>query len=201
MKQVLMLCLTLLLAGCEDRGERPPVQPSLRASLPKHFDLSIHGYNYTDRIIGSFEVNGAGGGNLALSTATAGGGKTVCCFGWTEGTPLPRKLTIKWTARYCLRRYTSYGEAGVAIEDIWHEADIELKGPVPSDPRQLEIHFYPDGRIEAAITRERSVPRLQLTETPDGATRPGKQVHDPDCPTPFIRNYDTPIRVPAASSP
>ncbi|MBC7993450.1 MAG: hypothetical protein H7Z15_09445, partial [Rhizobacter sp.] len=42
--------------------------------LPKSYSVVAYGYNYTDTYIDSFEVDGAGGGNLEVSTPTAPGG-------------------------------------------------------------------------------------------------------------------------------
>jgi Protein of unknown function (DUF3304) len=62
------------------------------ANVQAH-NLTIYGYNYTDTGIGSFEVNGQGGGNLEVSIPTAGGGKSTCCL--TVYTPMREPRPIK----------------------------------------------------------------------------------------------------------
>ena len=112
----------------------------------KAFDLTIYGYNYTDTEIGSFEVNGRGGGNLAVSTATSPGGSGVCCAAIFTPLSTDRPTTIKWTRD----------------GDTWCEQDIAFTGPVPSNAKYLEVHFFQDGHIEIAATAESSPPRIRL---------------------------------------
>ena len=53
-------CLSLLgliLAGCSSYAS-------------ESVSLTLHGYNYTNRYIDSYSINGQGGGNLFLSTSS-----------------------------------------------------------------------------------------------------------------------------------
>jgi hypothetical protein len=187
----LMLSLTLSLAACT--GElnaqtqaAEKTKPADTYTPPKSFMLSIVGYNYTDRYIDSFSVNGRGGGNLDISKEGLGGGSAVCCVSWTEGSKLPLKVTVKWVAAYCMRRITnSANETRDWRESVWHIADIEFKGPVPESPRNFEVHFYPDGGIDVAITEKGSQNRLNLPSTPTGYIRPGVKLNDPKCPADY----------------
>lgn len=114
----------------------------------KTYNLTVQGYNYTDYEISSFEVNGQGGGNLMVSSPTDGGGKGVCCVSLTTPVKLPKTVRIKWA---------------VPPEDKrWCELDVALQGPIPPKPEYFEVHFYPDGRIEVAVTEGMSPPRLKL---------------------------------------
>ncbi|MBC7993449.1 MAG: DUF3304 domain-containing protein [Rhizobacter sp.] len=114
--------------------------------LPKSYSVVAYGYNYTDTYIDSFEVDGAGGGNLEVSIPTAGGGKHSCCALVTSGLPLGTEFTIKWTRD----------------RKRWCEQTVKLVKPVPIEPRYLEVHFYPDGHIEMDVTQQASAPRLKL---------------------------------------
>lgn len=166
----------------------------------KTHSLAIHGYNYTDRYIDSFEVNGQGGGNLSLSDPINGGGGGACCVSWTEGAKLPRKVTIKWTASYCtLTATTSAGEVFTRREPFWKIADVEFNGPVPNDPMNFEVHFYRDGKIEVAITAVASESRVKL-DPADRYARKGTPRTDPPCPQDYDRLQASwnPIRVSAA---
>lgn len=125
--------------------------------------LGIVGYNYTDRYIDEFYVDGQGGGNLDLSTPTAGGGKLTCCIGWRDGRRLPQKVRVKWVAGGCMKTVTSSeGYVHQVPVHAFKEQDVELTGPVPQKPGYFEVHFYPDGHIEVAITETWSEPRLKL---------------------------------------
>ena len=113
---------------------------------PKSYSVVAYGYNYTDTYIDSFEVDGAGGGNLEVSIPTAGGGKSACCALVTSGLPLGSLFNIKWTRD----------------RKRWCQQDVPLTKPVPVEPRYLEVHFYPDGKIEIEATQRASAPRLKL---------------------------------------
>jgi hypothetical protein len=111
--------------------------------------LAIYGYNYTDLAIGSFSINGQGGGDLSVSSPGGGGGKTVCCVMLNPRTTPPIPVTIKW------RREDS---------TVWCELEVMLEGPIPPDPNYFEVHFYPDGHAEVAVTERSSLPRLEMAQ-------------------------------------
>ena len=143
----ILLCLLLgpVLSGCK----REP------------YMLGIMGYNYTDRAIADFSVNGAWGANVFLSTPTAGGGKTTCCVALDRDTKTPFWVTVEYQMdaleAYPPRRVIEPGGP-------YKTAKVEVTGPIPPDPSYLEVHFYPDGHIEAAISGRDgpSPPRLKL---------------------------------------
>jgi Protein of unknown function (DUF3304) len=114
--------------------------------MPKRYSVVAYGYNYTDTYIDSFEVNGAGGGNLEVSIPTAGGGKHTCCVTLVSGLPVGTEFKIKWTRD----------------RKRWCEQTVQLPKPVPIEPRYFEVHFYDDGRIEVEATQRASEPRLKL---------------------------------------
>lgn len=115
---------------------------------PKDMDgLTIAGYNYTDTYIGNFAVNGAGGGNIEVSTETSGGGGGTCCASISADTPLPTTVEISWKR-----------DGDVP----WCKQTVLVQGPVPEGAHYFEVHFYQDGRIETAITKETSWPRVKL---------------------------------------
>ena len=113
---------------------------------PKSYSVTAYGYNYTDTYIDSFEVNGSGGGNLEVSIPTAGGGGHTCCALVTTGLPIGYKFKVKWTRD----------------RQRWCEQDVPLTKAVPPEPRYLEVHFYPDGKVEIEATQTASPPRLKL---------------------------------------
>lgn len=117
--------------------------------------LGITAYNYTDRYIDSFSVGGQGGSNVFLSTATSGGGKTACCIGYNPRRPHPIQMKVEWTWG---RVEDSTGK--VIKPDEHAEATAELRGPVPPEPRDLEVHFMPDRTVQLRITARPSEPML-----------------------------------------
>jgi hypothetical protein len=192
------------LAACGSGGTS--AQAALRGNAPtapaRSHSLAIVAYNYTDRYMDSFEVNGQGGGNLDISKEFSGGGKTACCVRWTDGSALPKKVTVKWVASYCIRHdKTSDGEEFRRRESLWKIADLQFNGPVPANPQNFEVHFYRDGHIELAMSESDSLPRLQLPSPPNGYVRPGVVVNDPPCPEGYdsLAAYNNPERVDATA--
>lgn len=156
--------------------------------VPKTHSLAIVGYNYTDRYMDSVFVNGQGAGNLDISTPTAGGGSSMCCVSWRDGSKLPKKIKVQWVAAYCMQiLHGSEGETQTMRQPMWKSADVDLYGPVPAIPQNLEVHFYPDGHIELAMTEGDSPPRLTLQAPPNGYIRPGIVINDPPCPKDYDR--------------
>lgn len=145
--------------------------------------LVIQGYNYTDTFINSFTVNGAGGGNIFVSSPTTGGGKSVCCYSFNRQIPRPIQLKIRWAAAYCMERKANSYTFGPRFVDerrtLWKEALVPLL-EVSTPAMALEVHFYPDGHVEAAVTPGYSPPRLKLPITAD-EQRPGASNTFPPC--------------------
>lgn len=207
-RQLWTLFLVLGLMGCsrdttaQATREAATTATGTESALapPKRHLLSISAYNYTDRYIDDFRVNGQGGGNLSISNEGHGnGGGGVCCVSWLEGSKLPKKIEVMWTASYCKQRRTnSVGESRDWREPILHIAELEFNGPVPKNPKIFEVHFYKDGHIELAMTERDSGPRLQLPFG-DGYARPSSDSTDPPCPPDYerVKAYNNPIRVDA----
>lgn len=123
--------------------------------------LGIVGYNYTDRAVADFSVNGQWGANVELSTPTAGGGGTVCCVVMSRDTKTPFWVEVK----YKMSALESYPPRRVIDpSQPYRNARVQVTGPIPPEPSYLEIHFYPDGHIEAVISGPDgpSPPRLKL---------------------------------------
>jgi hypothetical protein len=116
----------------------------------KTIKLEILGYNYTDKYIQSFNVNGNGGGNIFMSTPTEGGGSGYCCFYYVEGIGFPYEVEVAW--------------ANDAADGPWKKAKALIPEPKVAHPSFLEVHIYLDGHVEAEMTEGYSEPRLKLTK-------------------------------------
>jgi hypothetical protein len=121
-----------------------------RAGPDRRIPLDIVGYNYTNRYIDSFKVDGYGGGNISLSTPTSGGGSPFCCYYFMPGVGFPYEIEVEW--------------APSASDGPWKKTKALIPEPKTDRPKYLEIHFYPDGHIESELTGEYSPPRLKLTK-------------------------------------
>ncbi len=145
-------------AGLEPQAKATAAPSAAAASAtPRssqdHYSLGIVGYNYTDLYISYFIVNGTNGFNLGVSNEGSGGGSTICCFGWAPAAPLPKPITVEWSR-----------DGG----NRWCRHKVMLNPPVPLEPTTLEVHFYPDGHIEVAMTDIYSSPRLKLKAAGEG---------------------------------
>lgn len=128
--------------------------------------LGITGYNYTNRYIDTFSVDGQGGSNVLLSDDDAGGGKTTCCILLRPDTPLPVKVHVEWT----------YGEdqdlrtGKVYKPRETHQADVDLKGTIPEKPTLFVVHFYPDNTVQIEVAADYPKPRVQRPTQQQGKT-------------------------------
>lgn len=169
MLATLVLLLTAFtLSGCKaqtstDTG--PEVPP---AKIPKGtlLSLTLTGYNYTNRYIDEFSVDGNGGGNLFISSPTSGGGGSACCVRHLQGHKAD-VVRVRWQSGGCLYSVKSDLDPEVfdQIHSFYKEADVQVDQAIPERPEYFEVHFYPDGHMEAFITESFSDPRLVLSET------------------------------------
>ena len=143
-KLMALLLMANLLTGCQAEQKKM---------------LSITGYNYTNRYIDRFSVNGQGGGNVLLSEDDAGGGKTSCCIVLRSDQELPVKVYVEWT----------YGERwnhikGIKLQDAKsYSAEVFLEGPTPKDPTIFAVHFYPDNSVQVEVAADYPKPRILRT--------------------------------------
>jgi Protein of unknown function (DUF3304) len=151
--RLFLLTFLLLGAGCNAKDNNA-------------IAIGIVGYNYTDRPIYSFSVNGNGGGNIYLSSLTSGGGGTVCCMSVRRNTPLPITMEVEWTWD---RVEDENGKVLRAEEK--RAVKAQLKGPIPENPTQFEVHIYPDGHAEVAVSDKYSPPRLKISSSKNGLRR------------------------------
>ena len=171
--------VALAFLTCSSRSEARELQKEesgKRASKKSLIDIVV--FNYTDRAIDSFSVNGQGGGNVFLSSRTGGGGGSVCCarlHSTHSGFP---RIRVKWQVDGCtyLTKSRISGEVFENIYPYYKQADVDVTYRDKSEPHHLEIHFYPDGSVLAELTATLSSPRVLL----DG-DRPDKS-NFPRCP-------------------
>ena len=163
---VLSLMMAMAVTGCDARETSPKMPATSEFAAPsKPVGLTIYGYNYTNRYIDQFHVNGNAGSNLGVSTPTAGGSKSVCCFTYTPGTPAPKTVKVKWQHGACEYTITtSSGYTTSRAHPFFKTLEVPVNPKIPANPGYFEVHFYPDGHVEAAITVHSSPPRLILSE-------------------------------------
>ena len=50
------------------------------------------------------------------------------------------------------------------MHSFFKTIEVPVNPQVPANPGYFEVHFYPDGHVEAAITEHSSSPRLILSK-------------------------------------
>lgn len=156
----LMGCLLYATASHSKAPKKsaPIVKAEAAVPIGTTIDLAIVGFNYTDRDINVFSVDGAGGGNLSVSSASGWGGGSACCAPFTTGDPAP-EISVRWQSDACTYK-TRFDKAGTEFNDIYsfYTTKRVNVSSISPNPKYLEVHIFPDGRVEAAITGELSGP-------------------------------------------
>lgn len=167
------VCL-LVLGGCNGRASKGEVIgenantaanviPSTRAG--EQHELTFHGFNYTNRYIDKYSVNGHGAGHLRVSGRHGGGGSSVCCFVYSQEMT-PAVVTVKWQHGGC--KYDVEANPGEKAFQFTHSyfktSTIAIDQPVPENPNFINVHFYQDGTVKVNLSSKPVKPRLDLAE-------------------------------------
>lgn len=127
-------------------------------------NLTLSGYNYTSRYIDGFSVDGHGGGNLYVSGQDSGGGSSACCVNYVKGARA-RQVIVRWQSGGCMFPVPGLADGLTHLaHGFYREVKVQVDPRIPDRPAYFEVHFYPDGHVEAAITDQMSPPRLVLDE-------------------------------------
>ena len=121
----LLAAVALLLGACNSQDTR---------------SFTLVGYNYTERPIYTFSVNGGGGSNIFVG---GGGAKMSCCTDITVGQP----VEIKWVYSATEKQYL----AGLRKEN--YSTTVIVPPPTVPEAEYLEVHFYPDHHVELALVK------------------------------------------------
>ncbi len=136
-----------------------------RPAEPVSLQLPIKGYNYTNRYIDHFEVDGVGGGNIDVTGPESGPGGSTCCAVYVKGTRA-WKATVEWQTGACRynERIQASGRPTFDLHRFYKKVEVDIDPKIPADPTQMEVHFYPDGNVQIALTERNSAPRLALSK-------------------------------------
>lgn len=159
--KLLIACFftALSLAGCSEAAK--PVA------------LSILGYNYTGRYISTFSVNQQGGGNLYEGSA---GSRVVCCLSFKPTSKLPFTVEVEWELN---DRRDFVKNEWIPAPEEHHRATVTVNGPLPRESSNFEVHFMPDGSVQAYVTNSPSSPFLLPNGKPNPDIRfapPGDEI-------------------------
>lgn len=161
---ILVVALMAMLPACRAQHSRAAAQVEMADD--QYVLLDFVGYNYTDRYIGNYSIDGQGGGDVRLSSPTSGGGGIVCCVKLLKGKANPVIVRVRWQFNGCTYLVKSMitGRAHEYTHDFYKEADVEIYPVAGINPSHLESHFYPDGSVQLQLTEHLSLPRLSLDE-------------------------------------
>lgn len=130
----------------------------------KYFLLGLVGYNYTNRHISTYTVNGADGGDVLLSSPTGGGSGISCCVRLAKKSVIPFRVKVRWQYDGCL--YIIRNDRTGVVDKVRHyyykEAEVDVQRADGGTPGYIETHFYPDGTVQVITTENFSDPRLTL---------------------------------------
>lgn len=171
-----ILATTGPLAYAQYPGYKVPENPA-----GTHYMLGIIGYNYTDKYISGFSINGQGGGYVRLSSPTTGGSATVCCALLSKNPTWPMRVLIRWADGGC-REYEknrAYGHN----RHYYRERMVEVERGTATQPADMAVHFFKDGSVRVMLSDGWEPPLLKLSE--DRA----KEVDFPECKPGEVEQY------------
>jgi hypothetical protein len=167
----IFLSAIVLMSGCDSSKNVPvavaapakqkALAPSEAKPTGRRFDLTLAGYNYTNRYIDDYRVNGQGGGNLDVSQPGSAGGGSVCCVIYFD-TDEKQTVTVRWQSDACYftTKSTISNDIYRHIHSFYKEVTVQVERSNTRKPNYLEVHFYPDGTVKAVVTETTSSPRM-----------------------------------------
>ncbi|RYZ92750.1 MAG: DUF3304 domain-containing protein [Proteobacteria bacterium] len=128
--------------------------------------LGLVGYNYTNRNISEYSVNGASGGYINLSSPTSGGSGVTCCVRMLKKSPAPIQVRVRWQVDGCVLLESNPRTGAKAERRVFYfkDADVDVQIPNNTKLKFIETHFYPDGTIQVKLTEHGSDPFPALDE-------------------------------------
>jgi len=111
----------------------------VHAQTASYGPYRVTGYNYTDRSIALFTIDGFGAGG-ANAHESGGGGGTVCCMSVPQN---GKTWHIKIVYELTQEQYKK------DLPNDVYEADIPVPPLLNKHDGYIEFHFLPDRRIEA----------------------------------------------------
>jgi Protein of unknown function (DUF3304) len=161
MKKLLAICLVAVLAFAY-------FSKAPESAAPEPVLLGIISYNYTGRYIHTLSVNGLWGGSSGEN-----GGGVVCCLSFKPTSKLPFTVEVEWELSD-IRDFKN--DKWIAAPDEPHKATVTVNGPLPKgELSNFEVHFMPDGSVQAYITDFDSSPFL----LPNGKPNPDIRIVPP----------------------
>ncbi|PJJ98617.1 hypothetical protein CO641_08425 [Lysobacteraceae bacterium NML91-0213] len=160
---IALLLAAVLLTGCAVALAKNREQPAR--------SLTLFAFNYTDRGLLDITVDGMWLGSASAYT----NGGTAMGPRPPRDRSTPQSVDVTWSisASYYDLVTNKYVDDG---ELVVRHAQVPLKFPYPDDPKELILHFYPDGRVEAElIDRKDNAFDFRRIPVPEGHREHGRR--------------------------
>ena len=158
------ICIFMILISMFLLGDAKAEKSAREKLKEEYFLLGLVGYNYTDRHISSYTVNGAGGLDVIMSSPTGGGSGITCCVKLKKKSVIHPRVKVRWQYDGCL--YFMKNDRTGATDWVRHyyykEAEVDLQRADSGVPEYIETHFYPNGTVQVRSTDDFSDPDLKL---------------------------------------
>lgn len=161
----LSMRLSLLAVLAIFHAEQPKAATGEKRS-DEYTMLGLVGYNYTDRHISTYSIDGADGGHINLSSPTTGGSGISCCVKFSRKNSGPLKVKVRWQVDGCtyLLKDEATGRSGKVRHYYYKETVVEVQRSYRAEPAYIETHFFPNGLVQVRLTDHGSNPLLALSE-------------------------------------
>jgi hypothetical protein len=145
---------------------QPPNKSVPKDHSEEYVLLGLVGYNYTDRHISEYSVNGASGGHINLSSPTSGGSGGTCCLKILKHNSTPIQVMVRWQVDGCmeLERNPRTGATGERPIYYYKERYVDVESFAIKNPAYVETHFHPNGRVQVRLVEHESSPILARDE-------------------------------------
>jgi hypothetical protein len=162
-RTLLFFASTALLSACHAQQAKVSVVKDRNEGYTL---LGLLGYNYTDRDIDDYSVDGAGGGNVILSSPTSGGSGVTCCVKLSNTYKGPIRVKVRWQVDGCkyLIKDDRTGRSDEVRHFYYKETEVDVHRTAENKLGYIETHFYPDGTVKVQLTEHASHPRFVLDE-------------------------------------
>lgn len=156
-------CLLVLLAICHAEQSKAAMGGERR---DEYTMLGLVGYNYTDRHISAYSIDGVDGGHINLSSPTSGGSGISCCVKFSRKNSGPLRVKIRWQVGGCTYsvKDEETGRSDKVRYYYYKEAVVEVQRIYETEPAYIEAHFFPNGSVQVRLTDHGSNPLLALSE-------------------------------------
>jgi len=73
---------------------------------------------------------------------------------------------VRWQSGACYYHEKSTNSPDIydTLYSFYKEKEVTVEDDIPPEASYMEIHFYPDGSVRAAVTGTESKPRLLLSK-------------------------------------